>query len=312
MTRSIPTLALTLLLALIPAAANADERPLILASLHPVALLTAEIAGDQARVDSLVPAGGSPHTYSMRPSERRKLESAVRFIWIGPEMETFLERVLSQPSLADKTLRLSRVLGQDSNNHSHHHHDHGHSDEAESAPVVLRSDDDGQDPHLWLDPALSVPMARMIAESLKSLDGIDDGRIDANLAAFEQAFRQETDAIRDKLRPVQSVAIFTYHDAFRRYGDYFDLHVAGHLTINPERSPGARRVAEIRDALNSVSTPCVMTEPQFRRDWWQGLANNMDLGLSTWDPLGTDHSIAQGGYIAFLQGLADAALACLD
>ncbi len=38
----------------------------------------------------------SPHHYSMRPSERRLLSDARVIVWIGPQMETSLSKIISQ------------------------------------------------------------------------------------------------------------------------------------------------------------------------------------------------------------------------
>ncbi|TVP54209.1 MAG: ABC transporter substrate-binding protein [Halomonadaceae bacterium] len=326
MTRTLAAGLLILVVTLISPMAVA-EKPKVMASLHPLALLTAEIAGNEVTINTLVPAGGSPHTYSMRPSERRQLQQADLFVWIGPDMEVFLERVMEQPDLSEKSLQLQGAgSGSGSSGHAHshshkhrhnndhgHHHDHSHSEKTEQQPPVLSPQGPASDdPHLWLDPALALPMAERIAEALSAIEGINGEAIAANLAAFEDALEQTLDAIREQLAPHREMAIFTYHDAFRRYGDYFALNIAGHLTINPERSPGARRVAQLRDRLQQEEAPCIMVEPQFNRDWWQGISGGMTLGISVWDPLGSEIAVEQGGYLAFLQNLADQVSACRD
>ena len=44
--------------------------------------------------DLLVNGNGSPHSYSLRPSEARVLSRADIVFWIGPDFETFLQKPL--------------------------------------------------------------------------------------------------------------------------------------------------------------------------------------------------------------------------
>ncbi|MDX1589977.1 MAG: zinc ABC transporter substrate-binding protein [Oleiphilaceae bacterium] len=317
MTRHHAVLILSLCLgALLPLNAQAQS-PSVMTSLHPIALLTAEIAGDDIAVESLVPPSGSPHTYSLRPSKRRKLQQAELFIWVGPGMEVFLARVMRQPDLAEKSVELSRVLEGPMAAHDDHHghdghdghddHDRGHSSVEQSHSTHAGA---GTDPHMWLDPALALAMAQRIAEALKTLEGVDKTGVDARLADFEQRLERHLQQLDKQLEPARDMAIFTYHDAFRRFAEHFDLRLAGYLTITPDQNPGARALSQLRQRLQQEESPCVMTEPQFSRDWWQGISNGLPLGLSVWDPMGSDIPVAHGGYLAFLQQLAERVLEC--
>ncbi|HBM48647.1 MAG TPA: ABC transporter substrate-binding protein, partial [Marinobacter sp.] len=66
----------------------------VVTSIKPLELLVKAVAGDSVQVSTLVPPGSSPHNYTMKPSQRRALEQADAIFWVGPEMETFLSRLL--------------------------------------------------------------------------------------------------------------------------------------------------------------------------------------------------------------------------
>lgn len=84
--------------------AQADS-PRIVASILPLHSLVAALAGDTHEVELLVPASASPHGYSMRPSEARRLQQADLVVWVGPELEGFLERSLH--GIADRATVIS-------------------------------------------------------------------------------------------------------------------------------------------------------------------------------------------------------------
>ncbi len=283
----------------------------VVTSLKPIELLVKAIATDDVEITTLVQPGASPHNYSMKPSQRRALEAADAIFWVGPEMETFLTRLLGGSEFRDRTYSLMHGENvpevqsdsghgdhddhEESGGHDDHHHDHG----------------SGEDPHIWLDPALAVEMARDIHRVLATLKSADTHVLDANLARFEQAMAETETAINQRLDPARDIDLFTYHDAFTRFVGHYNMNLEGILTLNPELSPGAGHIAEVQEKLRNANQPCLLTEPQFNRQWWRSITEGLDITFSTWDPLATDIETDQDGYITFQQSLADAVLKCL-
>lgn len=301
-----PTLLLlTMLLIWSSPSAAANAQPQVVTSLKPLELLVRAVADGEVEVTTLVPAGSSPHTYQLRPSQRQRLDSADRVFWVGPGMETFLTRLLSGPDFRDRTIALAP---EDESDQGHDHHDHGHNHEESGHH---HDHGDGEDPHIWLDPALALTMAETIAGHLKELEGVDDDAIDRNLASFTRDLKAREASIRKQLAPARELDLFTYHDAFGRFAEHYGLAIAGVLTLSPERTPGARHLAEVQDRLNRAGQACLMIEPQFDRQWWQSLMGDVELPISTWDPLASDIPATPQGYLNFQQSMADAVLDCL-
>ena len=256
----------------------------------------------------------------MKPSQRRALEAADAIFWVGPEMETFLTRLLGGSEFRDRTYSLMHGENvpevQSDNNHGdhdeHEHHNH-HDDHEESGGHDDHHHDNGsgEDPHIWLDPALAVEMARDIHRVLATLKSADTHVLDANLARFERAMAETETAINQRLDPARDIDLFTYHDAFTRFVGHYNMNLEGILTLNPELSPGAGHIAEVQEKLRNANQPCLLTEPQFNRQWWRSITEGLDITFSTWDPLATDIETDQDGYITFQQSLADAVLKCL-
>lgn len=319
-TRFLPIAGLTTALTLGAITAHAtDEKPKIVASLAPIELLVRAVSGDQVTVSTLVPAGASPHTYQLRPSERRQLAAADRIFWVGPGMENFLERLLTGPDFRDRSVALAPgadAPGDDAHGHNDQddhdsHAEDEHGQEHERADAHGHDHGDGEDPHIWLDPALGLEMAEKIAHSIGDLEGIDAKEIDGNLATFEASLKDREASIRQQLQPAKDLDLFTYHDAFRRFAEHYGLTIAGVLTLSPERSPGARHLTEVQERLQQADQPCLLTEPQFNRQWWESLMTDVEIPVSTWDPLAGDIEPTATGYLEFQQSLADAVLRCL-
>ncbi|MBE0484647.1 zinc ABC transporter substrate-binding protein [Marinobacter sp.] len=279
----------------------------VVASIKPVELLVKAVAGDSVNVSTLVPPGSSPHSYNMRPSQRRALEQADLIFWIGPEMETFLHRLLTGSEFVDRTVAFTDVSetlnkgdhdnkqDQSHGHHHGHHHDHG----------------DGDDPHIWVDPELARQMARNIHARLLTLNDLDKAELDANLARFEAKLTEAESNIRSRLAQASDIGLFAYHSAFEPFAEHYGLTLEGVLTLNPELSPGARHIAEVQQKLQQANQPCLLTEPQFNRQWWRSITEGLDVTFSSWDPLATNIESNADGYISFQNSIADAVINCL-
>ncbi|TBW48621.1 ABC transporter substrate-binding protein [Marinobacter halodurans] len=310
--------ALTLGLASQSLIAHAAETLHVVTTIHPLSLLARAIAPDNIEITTLVPAGASPHTYQLRPSDRRALANADLILWVGPDMETFLEKLMNDPALTPQVQALmppkiaeaaaahmheedEQGLDPDDHDEHEHGHDEGHGHHHHG----------GIDPHVWLDPTIAATMAETIRDRLAAIDPDDADTLNQRLETFEKALRKKDADLKSQLSDMDRVDLFTYHDAFRRFAEHYGLHVTEALTITPEQTPGARHLSEVQAKLAAADTPCLLTEPQFSRDWWHGLTRNVDVTITTWDPLGSDVPVTQDGYLNFQQALADSVLSCL-
>jgi len=110
----------------------ASEEVKVLASIKPLQLLAADIVGDAGEVELLIKPGASPHHYAMKPSDRRKLDSAHVVAWVGPDLETFLEKSLRGSDAL--VLQMATVEAVDEGHGKHEDHDqhegHGHDEHA--------------------------------------------------------------------------------------------------------------------------------------------------------------------------------------
>ncbi len=155
---------------------------------------------------------------------------------------------------------------------------------------------------------LALEMAREIHRQLSGLPEADQATLDTNLNQFEQRLLNTEAEIRTRLEAARNISLFTYHDAFGRFAEHYGLQIAGVLTLSPERSPGARHVAEVQQRLRQSENACLLTEPQFERQWWRSITEGIPVTFSTWDPLATDIAATADGYFEFQSGLADAVL----
>ncbi|MEK9660449.1 MAG: zinc ABC transporter substrate-binding protein, partial [Alphaproteobacteria bacterium] len=144
-----------------------DAPPAIVASIPPVHSLVARVMAGVGEPALLIPATASPHNFTLRPSDARKLGGADIVFWIGPQLETALagplealagsaERValLAAPGIERLPTREGGVWSaHDHRGHSGHAHQPHPRDEdgADEQAHNDHGDDHGDtDAHIWL------------------------------------------------------------------------------------------------------------------------------------------------------------------
>ena len=73
---------------------NVEGVPKVVVSIKPLHSLVSGVMEGVGEPNLLLEGNASVHVYSMRPSEVSMLQQAELFFWVGPQLETFLEKPL--------------------------------------------------------------------------------------------------------------------------------------------------------------------------------------------------------------------------
>ena len=284
----------------------------VVASLKPLGFIASAIADGVTETQVLLPDGASEHDYSLRPSDVKRLQGADLVVWIGPEMEAFMEKSVSnipaakQVTIAQlKDVKPLLMKGADDDDDEHDHdHDHGEKGDAHHHHGDYNM-------HLWLSPEIARASAVAIHEKLVELMPQSRAKLDANLKDFEAQLASTETQVGNELAPLKGKGYFVFHDAYGYFEKQFGLTPLGHFTVNPEIQPGAQRLHEIRTQLVEQKATCVFAEPQFRPAVVEAVARGTSVRMGTLDPLGTNIKLGKTSYSAFLNQLANQYASCL-
>lgn len=290
---------------------SAAAVPRVAVSVKPLHALVAGVMEGVGAPELVLRGAGSPHTYSLKPSEARLLERAEVIFWVGGALEAFLERplaalasrakvvaVLRAPGIAALPARRGGVWGDEEGQAGH--------DEA-----LHDADADALDGHLWLDPANAKAIARAAADALGQADPANSGRYQLNadrLAARIDALDREVAAL---LAPVRAVPYVVFHDAYQYFERRYALRAVGSIAVSPERAPGARRVREIREKIRRLGARCVFGEPQFPPALLATLTEGTGARTGELDPLGAALAPGPDAWFALMRSLAASLADCL-
>jgi zinc transport system substrate-binding protein len=87
------------------------EVPRVAVDIAPVHSIVAAIMQGVGMPDLITPAGSSPHSHQMRPSQARALEQADIVIWVGPGLTPWLEGPVETLGEGAATIELMDLPG---------------------------------------------------------------------------------------------------------------------------------------------------------------------------------------------------------
>lgn len=313
--------ALSLLFIIFPlsfaAQAQSQAQVRVLTSIKPLQLIAAAVQDGVGQPEVLLPQGASPHHYALRPSDVRRVRDADLLYWIGPDLESFLPRVLSSRTKASEKV-------QDLPGMNLRHFGDGH-DEApakhaathdEHAPLADQHDHDHRpgslDAHLWLLPANARVIASKMAADLALADPANAARYQANAEAFGQRLEALDQRLKTRLNGLAGKPYFVFHEAYDYFEAAYGLKHAGVFSVLGEVQPGAQHVAAMRKRLQQAGPTCVFSEPPMVPRLAETLSAGLPVTLAELDAMGGALSVNAGGYEALLENLATELAGCLE
>jgi len=292
----------------------------VVATVKPLHSLVAGVMAGVGEPELIIRGAGSPHTYSLKPSEARLLERAQVIFWIGGSLESFMEKPLAVLGTKARIVEVMRAPGITllpgrrggawDRHVGHEGAEQGH-DARETPDHAGENAAATHDGHLWLDPANARSIARNAAEVLGQMDPGNRGRYAANAEALVARIDALDAGLKAALAPVRDIPFVVFHDAYQYFEKSYALRAVGSITVSAERKPGARRVQEIRDTIRRLGARCVFSEPQFSSAVIGTLLEGTNTGTGTLDPLGAGLPAGPDAYFTLMRALGSGLAECL-
>ena len=303
--------------------ASADVK--VIASIKPVHSLVAAVMEGIGKPELLVEGAGSPHTYSLKPSQAKKLQEADLVFWMSHDLEAFLEKSIEGIAKNAKSVPLMESHGLTTLNfreggafEAHgDHDDHGHDDHDDHKKDDHGHDDhddhghDETDPHVWLDPVNAKALVHEIEEALIETDPANAAAYEANAETMMSRLDDLVAEIDTVLEPVKGRGYVVFHDAYQYFETRFGVSAIGSITVSPEVLPGAERVAKLQNKVRDLGATCVFSEPQFEPKLVVTITENTNAGTGVLDPLGTSINDGPDLYFTLIRNMAASLKNCL-
>ncbi len=229
-----------------------EKKLKIVVTIYPLAEFSSRIVGDNASVIQLLPPGSEPHHWEPSPADMKRIYDAQVFIYHGAGMEPWVERIL--PALQDRKIKIikatekaemltfaeeenlgvTKFLGSSSSGGGHNH-EHNHGEE------------DGVDPHAWLDPVQAKSIVSYIAQEIAAVDAANSDYYLRNAQAVLDDLEQIHQDYSAAVSQFQSRDLVVSHAAFGYLANRYGLCQIPILGLTPEQEPDAATMASVID-----------------------------------------------------------------
>ena len=247
-----------------------------------VAWLASTISDGCAVVTDLAPSGGDAHDLELTASQTASILDADLVIPVDGLQPAFDAVAESKTSGVFDILDLLDPLTAEDHADEVGHEDHG----------LL-------DPHFWLDPKRVSDAAGFLGAEISKLSADCATKVEVTVPAVQAQLEDLTQEFETSLATCSSRTIVVSHEAFGYLADAFNLEQIGVAGLDPEGEPSAARLKEVIDLANSLGVSAVFTESTVNPDVAQTLADALEVGILTLDPL--EIASVSKDYISLMQ-----------
>ena len=263
--------------------AQDSDKPLVVTSIKPLAIVVKSAFKDRVRVEYLMPEAQSPHDVVLKLSDIRKLSVADLVFWIGPDFEARAAKTFATiPELklvtAMNQIDTDQMISTDKN-HEHDHHEHNF------------------DPHIWLSPSLSGQLVEALSKRL-------------NIQAHNIFDKSAKKAVENLLVDVKAGNYITHHQAFDYFVDEFKLQPGLSIRDMLGKQQGAKTHYNLRLEGKKLGVSCVFIEPQHGHKDAISVAKDLGVPTKSIDILAVTYESELPTYEAYIYGLAQQFSAC--
>ena len=316
-------LSLAIIAALSAPVVQAGEKLKILSTIKPIHSLVSAITGDLAEAEQIIPNYGSPHHYSLKPSDIRKINTADLILRIDPNLESFLQKSLRSVA-EDKVISLSQSAGmnllaatgkhlhKDETEHTEAHSGHDElSETAHSDEHHENEPPEALDYHLWLAPDNAIVMAKSIRDQLIKIAPEHAEKLTDNTKQLIDEIDKTNAAIKQQLDSVTDTPFLVMHDAWQYFTKYYGLNQLGNISAQERLKSSAKAISEARSTITESKVQCLIAEPNLKTKTLEILTEGLPVNITQIDPLGRNIADSSLAYPELLQYTADKLLNCL-
>jgi zinc transport system substrate-binding protein len=230
---------------------NTDSgKKVVTVSILPERTFVEKIAGDDFKVNLLIPPGASPAAYTLLPSQLKDIAQSdvwfrVGYIGFEQSWKDKIEQANKNMKVVDLSEGLDLIK----------HETEQHGDQKHVG---------GVDPHIWLSPALVKKMAKRIADELTVLNPDHGAEYKLNYMKFVKEIDQLNIEIKNALKDYQGREIIVFHPSLSYYAHDFGLVQYSLETGGKEPTP--QRLAEVVDLAKKKNIKVIYIQSEFDRD----------------------------------------------
>ena len=295
---------------------NADSKLNVVVSIKPFHSIVSGVMLGVARPELLLKGNFSPHTYSLKPSDAKKLQYADFVFWGGEALEGFLVKPIRSLSKNAEVISILEINGLKLRSFRAESHI-GKSEKFESYSQNMPKNQVAElkaavDPHIWLDPENAKVITQKTVQILSDFDPENSQKFQNNgeklifrLNELDQYLLLEMSEISDR-------TYLVLHDAYQYFESRYQLKSAVSITLQLEHFLGVSRLKKVQKMIKTSKVRCIFTEPQYSQKLVNTLINDTSVKKGILDPIGADILPGPELYFDLMKNLSISLKSCLN
>jgi zinc transport system substrate-binding protein len=249
----------------------------IVTSFVPVYCFAANVAGDLASVENLLPGNVDPHDFQLTPRDLVKLTEADVVVVNGLSLEGWLSKAI-ESAAGNHFPTVVKLADGLTTNELIYDSDEPWAQRTELRPAAARRI---ANPHIWLDPQLAEHAVTNICRALQKADPANAAGYGRNAATYIARLQKLDEEIRTAAASFTHRDIVTDHNAFpylaRRYG----LNLVGVVEEVDEVPPPPKYLAQLEATMQAKTIKVLFTSPPIPPREARQIASDLNIAVAT-------------------------------
>jgi len=235
-------------------ASPAVELPVVVVTYSVIGDVVAQLVGDKAVVNVIIPDGQDPHEFQPSAKDIETLSNAAIVVSNGLDFEEGLEDVLENVvDSGNKVFMVGEHITVLKTKEDDHEDDHDGEEELEE-----EHDHGGVDPHLWLSPGTMLEMLPALTSALSDALGIDLANSSVALTTNLEELDKE---IQQTISGLQDCNLVSGHDEMGYFAARYGCQIIGAIipsfTTTSEATAG--ELTDLKKLIDQYKVAAIFT-----------------------------------------------------
>lgn len=237
-----------------------NTKQVITVSILPQKTFVEMIAGNEFKVNVLLPPGESPATFTLLPSQLKDIAHSEIWFRLGHiSFEYSWKEKIEQANRKMKVIDLSKGLDLIA---------------ATSATSANKKEEKGVNPHIWMSPPLVKQMARRIADELSILNPEKSSLYNKNFLQFTSEIDELDNKIRSDLEEHHGREFIMFHPSLSYFAREYGLN---EYSLEPSgKEPTPQRMAELVNLAKKENIKVIYIQSDLDREQARVFAEEID------------------------------------
>lgn len=211
--------------------------------------IVTNVGGEHVEVESLMGPGIDPHLYQASQGDIGKLSKADIIFYNGLHLEGKMGDILNKMSKDKPTVAVGESI-------------------PDELLLTAEGDSSKKDPHIWFDITLWIHAVEAVTETLVEQDKENAATYEENASKYIKELKELDAYGKEQIAsiPKESRVLVTAHDAFKYFGEAYDMEVTGLQGLSTDAEFGLRDVQSIIDLLVERNVKAVFVESSISED----------------------------------------------